>query len=109
MDFHSAHTCTLQSIIHDVSSVQKETVVMSAGGCHTDNEPGHREVPEETRTSSPCPVTARILLVNPKVPKIGPRICCFEGPRTWKIQNTKSGRIAWKEVDQQYPGVFWWL
>lgn len=47
----------------------------------------------------------RILLVNPKVPKIGPRICRFEGPRTWKIQSTKSGRIAWKEVDQQYPLV----
>jgi hypothetical protein len=32
MDFPSAHTCTLQSIIHDDGSVQKETVVMSAGG-----------------------------------------------------------------------------
>src|SRR5712692_8809452 len=31
---------------------------MSAGGCHKDDEPGHREVPEETRTSPPCPVTA---------------------------------------------------
>jgi hypothetical protein len=48
MDLHSAHTCTLQSIIHDDGSVQKETVVMAAEGYHKDNEPGHREVPEET-------------------------------------------------------------
>jgi hypothetical protein len=63
MDFHSAHPCTLQSIIHNDGSVQKETIVMSAGGCHKYNEPGHREVSEETRISSPCPVTAPILLV----------------------------------------------
>jgi hypothetical protein len=34
---------------------------MLAGGCHKDNEPGHSEVPEETKTSSPCPVTIRFL------------------------------------------------
>ena len=56
MDFHSAHPCTLQSIIHDDGAVQKATIVMSAGGCHKYNEPGHREVSAETRTSSPCPV-----------------------------------------------------
>jgi hypothetical protein len=32
MDFYSAHTCTLQSIIHDKCSLQKETAVISAGG-----------------------------------------------------------------------------
>jgi hypothetical protein len=62
IDFHSAHTCTLQSIIHDDGSGQKDTVVMAAGGCHKDNEPRHREVPEETKTSSPCPVITRFLV-----------------------------------------------
>jgi hypothetical protein len=56
MDLHSARPCMLQSIIHDDGAVQKVTIVMSAGGCHKYNEPGHREVSEETRTSSPCPV-----------------------------------------------------
>src|SRR4030095_6440279 len=31
----------------------------------------------------------------------------FEGPRTWKIRSAKSGHVAWKEVDQQYPPVTW--
>ena len=30
---------------------------MAAEGYHKDNEPGHREVPEEKRPRPPCPVT----------------------------------------------------
>jgi hypothetical protein len=47
----------------------------------------------------------RILLVNPKVPKLCLAYAVFEGPRTWKIRSTQCGHVAWKEVDQQYPAV----
>src|SRR5262249_506333 len=48
----------------------------------------------------------RILLANPQCRKMCLAYAVFEGPRIWKIQSTKCGHVAWKEVDQQYRDDF---
>jgi hypothetical protein len=51
------------------------------------------------------PQIARILLVNPKVPKICLAYAVMEDPGTRRIRSHTSDCNAWKEVDQQYPPV----
>jgi len=45
MDLASAHTCTLQSIIHDDGSLQKQIAVRAEKGCRKYDEPGRRGAP----------------------------------------------------------------
>jgi hypothetical protein len=59
MDLSSAHTCTLQSIIHDDGSLQKQMAVRSEKGCRNYDELGRRGAPEETGTLCPCPINVR--------------------------------------------------
>ena len=59
MALSSAHTCTLQSIIHDDGSLQKPMAVRPARGCRKYDEPNRRGAPEETATSFLYPINVR--------------------------------------------------
>jgi hypothetical protein len=59
MDLSSAHTCTLQSIIHDDGSLQKQRAVRSEKGGRNSDELGRRGAPEETGTLCLCPRNGR--------------------------------------------------
>jgi hypothetical protein len=58
MALSSAHTCTLQSIIHEDGSLQKQRAVRSENGRNYD-ELGRRGAPEETGTLCLCPRNGR--------------------------------------------------